>query len=251
MGHVDLSFRPSVPVFDANVALGRRHLRLVRVDTLKGTLESMSLAGIGRALVYSPHAAAFDSRDGNQSLLDSILGEPRMVPQFVCNPSFDDLDAFAAQVKGVGVRAIQMLPALHMYPFRDWVVGPWLDWVASEHLSLCLPAEEIDPSALVDVLSERPGVTVVLSVVHYSHLSWAMPLVRRLPNVCVEISRFVVMDGISRLMKAVGQERIIFGSRFPDSPMAPQLYHLHRCGLSETALGAICSGNLERILRMD
>ena len=30
--------------------------------------------------------------------------------------------------------------------------------------------------------------------------------------------------------------------------MAPQLYHLHRMGLDESTLKAICAGNLERLL---
>ena len=33
--------------------------------------------------------------------------------------------------------------------------------------------------------------------------------------------------------------------------MGPQLYHLHRYGLSEKTLTAICAGNLERILGME
>ena len=48
-----------------------------------------------------------------------------------------------------------------------------------------------------------------------------------------------------------GHERILYGSRFPDAPIAPQLYELHRCGLTQPALAAICSGNLDRLLRID
>ena len=65
VGQVNLRFKPTVPVFDANVSLGRRHNRRVAVDTAEGTLRAMDRAGIDRALVYSPHAAAYDSRDGN------------------------------------------------------------------------------------------------------------------------------------------------------------------------------------------
>ena len=43
-------------------------------------------------------------------------------------------------------------------------------------------------------------------------------------------------------------ERVLFGSRFPDSPMAPQLYNLERSGLEHSALEAICAGNLDRLL---
>ena len=68
MGLVDLDFKPAVPVFDANVALGRRHDRRQSVDTAETTLAQMDRVGIERALVYTPHAAVYDSREGNNPL---------------------------------------------------------------------------------------------------------------------------------------------------------------------------------------
>ena len=64
MGDVDLSVRPSVPVFDANVALGRRHDRRVAMNDVVGTLAEIDRTGVRRALVHVPHAAAYDSREG-------------------------------------------------------------------------------------------------------------------------------------------------------------------------------------------
>ena len=251
MGQVDLNFKPSVPVFDANVALGRRHDLRVRVDTAEGTLRAMRAAGVGRALVYSQHATEFDGRDGNQLLLEMIQGEPGLIPQFVCNPGFEDMAAFADGVMEHRVRSVRMVPALDNYPFRDWVVGPWLAWLAEDRIPLWLNVWQVDPSELHDTASAHPDVAVVLSEVHYSQINWAVPLLRSLPNLYIEISRYVVSDGIQTLLDVVGEERILFGSRFPASPMAAQLYNLHRCGLSRATLEAICSRNLERLLEME
>ena len=60
MGEVDLDFKPLVPVFDANVALGRRHDKRVVIDTIEGLFEAMDNSGVDRAVVYSPHAEHFD-----------------------------------------------------------------------------------------------------------------------------------------------------------------------------------------------
>ncbi|MDP7579079.1 MAG: hypothetical protein QGF12_06035, partial [SAR202 cluster bacterium] len=81
MGQVDLNFAPSVPVFDANIALGRRHDRPVTSETAEQALAEMGRVGIGRAVVYSAHGAAFDARDGNEYLLDILGDTSGLVPQ--------------------------------------------------------------------------------------------------------------------------------------------------------------------------
>lgn len=251
MGQVDLDFRPSVPVFDANAALGRRNDKRVSVDTAEAALDAMEKAGVGRALVHHQHAVLFDGHDGNRLLLDVIRGEPRFVPQFACNPSFDNLDTFAAEVAELNVRSVRMDPTPHRYAFRDWVVGPWLEWLAAERIPLSLDAMEFDPAELHDTIKGHPDVTVLLNEVHYSHVPWALPLLRSLPNVHIELSRLVIPDGIARVLDAAGPERVLFGSRFPASPIAPQLYNLERCGLSEQTLKAICADNLVRLLGVE
>ena len=263
MGEVDLHFKPSVPVFDANVGLGRRHYKRVFVDTVDGTLEAMEKAGIQRALVYSSHGAYWDPGEGNQLLLEMIDGQPNLVPQFIASP-FDDLDSFAALVKDNGVRSVRMLPSLYNYAFRDWAVKPWLDWMAAESIPVWLPVEfrihvdesfnragDIDPTEVHDTLKAHPDVTAVLAEVKYTDLPWALLLLKSVPNLYLELSLYVNTEGITKALDAIGEERLLFGSKFPEAPMGPQLYHLHRYGLSEKTLTAICAGNLERILGME
>ena len=109
-------------------------------------------------------------------------------------------------------------------------------------------AYPIDPRDIYDTLSERPDVQAVLCEAKYNDASWALPLVRSLPNLDLEVSRFVLGGGITSAVDAIGPERVLFGSRFPDSAMSPQLFSLHRSGLSMDALQAICAGNAERLL---
>ncbi|MBI4530196.1 MAG: hypothetical protein HY709_01630, partial [Candidatus Latescibacteria bacterium] len=73
MGNVDFHFKPVVPVFDANVALGRRHDRRVGADRLEDVLAAMDRAGVERALAHSPYATQFDAVDGNR-LLCGLIG---------------------------------------------------------------------------------------------------------------------------------------------------------------------------------
>ena len=259
MGEIDFHFKPSVPVFDANIALGRRHDRRVNVDSSDETLRAMDRAGVTRAIVYTPHALGYDSLEGNRYLLELIEGENRFVPQFVCNPSYDDLDLIKTDVRENHIKSVRMMPAVHHYPFRDWVVKPWLDWLASERIPLWIPVKydflhvehTVDAHELHETLEAHPDVNFVLCEAQYHEMSWVMPLLRSLPNIYIEISRTINTDAMMRMLDAVGEERILFGSRFPDGSISPMLYGLHRYGLSAESLYAICAGNLEKLLDME
>ena len=180
MGEVDLDFRPSVPVFDANMALGRRHDRRVLFDSVEDALREMDRAGVARALVYSTVAAS-DPIGGNRRLEAMLEGEPRLVPQLIGSPSWDDLQRFADGMKAGRASSMRMLPALHGYPLRTSAVGEWFEWAAAEQVPVWLPVnyasprrgqvlgylDEFDPSALYDTLSDFQDLNVVLAEVQY------------------------------------------------------------------------------------
>lgn len=258
MGDVDLNFKSSVPAFDANMSLGRVHDRRVTADTVEETLAEMDRLGVDRAVVYSPLSAAFSSHDGNRRLAEMTRNEPRLVPQFVCNPSYHDLEEFRDLMAASDVRSVRMLPMHHKYRFHHWAVAEWMEWLAEDEVPVWLPVEyeshgqrePIDPSVVFDTVERNPAVEVVISEVKYDDYSWIIPLLKSLPNLYVEISRYIQTDGVARLIDAVGERRVMFGSRFPESALGPQLYNLHHCGLSDEALRAICAGNLERILKL-
>ena len=251
MGNVELDFQPRVPVFDANVALGRRHNRRVVSDTTGGLLEAMDRSGVERALVYSPFAEDFDTVDGNALLMEMIEGQPRLIPQFVANPATESLADFSAEVSLRGVRSVRIAPISHSYPFTDWVAGPWLEWLESEGIPLSIPVDFVDVPQLHDTAKAHPKLAVVLAEVHYRHVPWVLPMLRSVPNTYVEMSRFVIADGVARLMDAAGPERILFGSRFPDSSMGHQVYNLHTNDLDDSTLAAVCAGNLDRLLGLE
>lgn len=258
MGTVDLDFKPSIPVFDGNVALGRRHDRRVKVDNSNDLLTEMKKVGVGKALVYSPHAVTYDSYIGNGDLMEMIDGHDNLVPQFVCNPVFDDFKQFTNQVESLDVRAIRMTPMVHNYPFQDWILDKWFDWAASKQIPIWLPASteflwertDIEPSDVYAIAAAHPDVPIILSEVHYRSIGWTLPMLKSLPNIYIDLSWWYVTDGLTTLVKLIGEERVIFGSRFPDASMAPMLYSLDRYGFEKKILAAICSGNLERLLRL-
>ncbi len=258
MGDIDLNFKSSVPAFDANMSLGRFHDHRVTANTVEETLAEMDRLGVDRAVVYSPLSAAFTSHEGNRRLIESIKDEPRLFPQFVCNPAYHDLDEFRSMIAANDVRSVRMLPMHHRYQFHHWAVAEWMEWLAEDEIPVWLPVQfeavgqalEFDPSVVHDTVERNPGVNVVISELKYNDYSWAIPLLKSLPNIYVEISRYIQTDGVARMIDAVDERRVMFGSRFPESALGPQLYNLHHAGLGDETLRAICAGNLERSLKL-
>ena len=248
MGDVDFDFKSSFPAFDANVSIGRSMVRRVVMDSVGELIGAMDSCGVEKALVYSPHAIECDTLDGNNDIVDITKENNRLIPQFVSNPGIDDLESFKSSTLSAGVKSVRFDPGANKYPFVEWMVGSWLDWLVSERIPVWIQVAGVDPNEIHGTISGHLDLPIVLCGIHYQHIPWLMPLLKSLPNVYVEISRFVITDGVKRLIDAVGAGRILFGSRFPESSMGHQLYNLHRNGLSDSDLEAICKGNLEGLL---
>ena len=256
---VDLNFRSEVPVFDSNVALGRRHDRRVPGATPDDLLTEMDRFDIERALVYCQHAVTFDAGEGNRMLLEMLGGHrDRLIPQFAFNPAYDNLETFVKSTSDADVRSVRIAPVQHKYPLRSWVAGEFIAWAAGLERPRELPQEptpvwvsafDVDPSHLADLLETVPALKIVLCEPHYTQIPWIVPLLRARPNLYVELSRAVIGDAIPRLIEAAGHSRVLHGSWWPEGSLAAQLYALNRCGLDEEKLSAICAGNLEGLLR--
>ncbi|MBI3945200.1 MAG: amidohydrolase family protein [Armatimonadetes bacterium] len=245
---VSVPFRPAVPVFDGHAALGRRYDRRADLDTPEDLLAEMDRCGIERALVYHPHAAHYSTREGNALLMELVAGQPRLVPQFVANPVFDDPEAFGEKMRAAGVRSVRFCPKTNLYPFVRWVAGRWLDWLRENGLALWLPADEVDLTAAYDTLSAYQELPVVLVAPTYGQVSTVLPLMGALPHLHLDLSRWDVYEGPIRARDSFGAERLLYGSNLPEFEPGSYLFHLHRCGFSEAELRAICGGNLERLL---
>lgn len=241
-------FKPDVPVFDGNAVLGRRHDQRVRSEDRKGMLAAMDRAGITKALVHTPYAVTYDTRVGNRHALDLIAGEARLVPQFIVNLAVDPLDPFKKTVTEARVRSLRACPKMHLYPLTPWVMDDWGDWMAGAGVGLWVSAYEVDPKDLHDTAAAFPKLNVVLTDVHYVHHAVLQPLLRALPGLRIDLSRYDVPNAVERLVARVGPDRLLYGSAFPDLDPSPYLFYLHRCGFDRKTLRAICHDNLVKLL---
>lgn len=133
-------------------------------------------------------------------------------------------------------------------PFVDWVYGELLAWLDAEGIPLWVSLADTPPVEIMETLRRYPGLRTVLLGAHYTHSAVLAPMLERLPNTSLELSRFENLGGVEALVARFGAGRFLYGSFFPRYAMGPMLFYLHHTDIGDTDLAAICAGNLERLL---
>ena len=242
-----LNFQPRVPVFDANVGVGHRHDRPSPFSEAKELLEEMQRHGVDRAVIYHLQGEAISAIRGNEAL-PGWAGDAFSL-QWMAGPGDDSLRqlrGFHASERVVSVRLHS--PEAGKIPFVDWLYGPLLDWLSAEGIPLWVSLADGSPSEIVNTLQCFSDLNVVLLGAHYTHAPMIRPMLRRLPNAFLELSRFENLGEVEALVAEVGPERLLYGSYFPRYAMGPILFYLHHLEIDDSDLAAICAGNLERLL---
>jgi hypothetical protein len=247
-----LTFRPRVPVFDANVRVGHRHDEPSPAPERAALLAELDRHGVGRALVYHAQGEEVSALDGNRFLEAWLADDGRLIAQWSVIPtpeSLAQIQALHAQGRVSAVRLFETWP--DGAPLRPWIFGDLLNWLEAQRVPVWIPLPKIDPDDLVRTLQEFPDLVTVLVGAHYVHHLLVRPLLKTLPTAHLELSRYEPIGGVEALCREFGAERLVYGSWYWRYAMGPMLYYLHQTDLSEAELAMVCAGNLERILKGD
>lgn len=243
------TFRPRVPVFDANVRVGDLHYQPSPCRNREQLLAEMDRHGVDRALIYHAQTEEVSPLDGN-GFLEEWLDESRLFPQWSVTPTPDSL----AQIQGLHeqgrVHSVRLHNARRVgLPFRPWACGTLLTWLSENRIPLWIPLPDADADEVAMTLSEFPELVTVLVGAHYSHALWVRPLMTTLPNAYLELSRIEPLGEMEALCGEYGAERFVYGSWYDRLAMGSMLFYLHHTDISESELELICAGNLHRILQ--
>ena len=244
-----LTFRPRVPVFDANVRAGDLSGQPAPCRDRAALLAEMDRHGVGRAVIYHALTEEVSPVEGNLLLEPWLGADDRLVPQWSVLPTAASL----AQVQALhGQRRVSSV-RLHDtrvagLPFRPWAYDPLLAWLSTQRIPVWIPLPSADADELVTTLQGHPDLVTVLVGAHYVHYLQVRPLLTRLPNAHLELSRYEPIGEIETLCDEFGAHRLVYGSWYSQYAMGPILFYLHHTDLSDEELALVCAGNLERIL---
>jgi predicted TIM-barrel fold metal-dependent hydrolase len=243
-----LSFKPRVPVFDANVRVGDPKDAPSVCRNRGELLAEMDRHGVQRAVIYHAQAESVSPISGNEQL-EIWLDDGRLTPQWVVLPtadSIDQIEALHAQGLVSSVRLYDTRPA--GLPFRPWAYDALLSWLSERGIPAWISLPDSDAHELVTTLREYPDLVAVLVGAHYAHALWVRPVLHAIPNAFLELSRYEPIGELEALRDEFGAERLLYGSWYARYVMGPMLFYLHHTELSDEELALVCAGNLERIL---
>jgi uncharacterized protein len=236
-------------IIDVNAYLGHYAFRRLRHNTADSLLKLMDSRKIDRAVVSSASAITYrNAQSGNEEIDAEVKARhDRLIPFAVINPTYagweDDLK-FCHE--GFGMRGLRLYPGWHNYKLSDSRCLELVRAATARGLIISIPMRVEDPrqrSWLVNVpdvsLDDVAALVKTCPEARFLLLngSWhdnflRSPLGRAgsgVPaNFRIEISRLTALleNEIGTLIKAIGPDRLVFGTGMPFNYPDPALLKL-------------------------
>lgn len=255
--------------FDCNCMVSRNlHLapQPMRLETKAQALQEMDEHGIEEAMIYNASAKEGflgPSWSYNASVLDWCRGEERLHPAWVVplDYAFDmpDPEKGVQDMIDRGVR-MAITPPCRDYPYvvNEWLCGGVLAALERHRVPVLLCSSDLARSPFerwygvslenIDwIAGSYPQLPVILAGVGGAP-EVLSPLVKRRPNLYIEISRYRVCQPIRFLKEHMGIERVLFGSGMPITGPGPAMTEVHYAPISEQEKRMVAGDNLRRLI---
>lgn len=241
--------------FDGNCSFGMRSI----VDpgsfyTIGDLQKRMAHYGIKKALVYHSMAREYSPAEGNRMLMDEVSGSLCLYPMWVVmhhhTGEFPAPDELKNQLKMHDVRAVRMFPAPkdHYYSIAAWNCGELFSLLETCRIPLFIGLDQLSFDDLYNLCCQYPELRIVLTELGYSVDRNIYALLKKCPNLNMEISGYKVHNGIEEISGRFGAHRLIFGSRMPEFSAGSAVAMIQYARIGEKEKRMIACENLENLL---
>jgi uncharacterized protein len=228
--------------------------------TPEAILSLMDKYQIQTLAACSTSSIFWDWREGNEEILTAAAKYPaRFIPFVSMSPVLppSDLVRLLREYKRRQVKGIRLYPQHQGYSLTQKSGMDELLKTAQEfELPVVVPIRvimnwglpELEPSAIEEVVVRYPKLRFVLSGINYSGTLWGFDLMRRFPNVYLELSGMQGFRAVDDAVQAVGANRILFGSGLPLLYPACSIEKMRVAKISPEQRQAITEGNARALL---
>jgi hypothetical protein len=191
-------------------------------------------------------------RPDNASMHTAVKDIKMFLPCACVNPNFgkEAVDEFETSVKEWGFRGLKLMPPKHGYRIVDQSVYPLLEKARqlSIPVSVHSSQEQCHPCDIGFMALEFPEVTFIMDHMGYRYFArQALLAAKHAPNLYLATTAVPEPEFIKNAVKALGAERVLFGSNGPTMPPDIQIEIIRRVKLSPEAEALVLGGNAARI----
>ena len=241
--------------FDAFTRFGpepRRHgAHPWRLEQLTAEMQHCSISG---ALVAFSAQYTYDAMLENRRLLDRIAKHDHLFPIWVVMPhwagDFPDPDELLDRMSEHDVRAAALCPKRHAWDLGSRTSRPLLDALErAKVLSIIQYEPETDRTAIENLVTEHPGLPVLLTHDTWGRTRETMALLRNFPNLHLAFDHFQVNHGHEFLVEHGCEDQLVFASNAPAMSMGAHRLYVDYAEVPDAVREKTSSGNLVRLLK--
>jgi len=191
-------------------------------------------------------------RPDNASMYAVVKNLKMFLPCVCVNPNFgkEALDEFETSVKQWGFRGLKLMPPKHGYRIVDQSIYPLLEKAHELNIPVSVHSsqEQCHPCDIGFMALEFPEVTFIMDHMGYRYFArQAILAAKHAPNLFLATTAVPEPEFIKNAVKALGAERVLFGSNGPGMPPDIQIEVIRRAKLGPEAEALVLGGNAARI----
>ena len=240
-------------LIDINCAIGEP-MRSQRYSTAEGLLQWLDKYNIDCALTYHSEAMR-EPEMGNALMVDAAAASGgRLKLCLALNPSLESLGIPGEgtpleRLKKLRPSAVRIFPGEQLYPFDPFYAEDILHICDQLHLPLIVdcPYDMLFMTRLPDVCKAFPNVPIILLRFMYNRSRQYMPILKKLPNVYLDMSNHIDVGGMEEVVQRFGSHNLLFGSGLPIHEPSGGLGLLLYAQISDEDRLNIASGNFLRL----
>lgn len=250
-------------LFDATTYIGRMPNNPLTYQKVDDLLQRMSELGIQKALVSHTLAWQYDPAYGNQVLMDEISNYPRLQPCWILNPSlegYSGIEGLEKELTLQNIRAVRIFPKDQVYALAEWMMGDLLSLLDRRRFVVFMDLDQVflqtgmyDYDAngcerVEKLCCSFPNLSLVLTRLGYRAYQSLTSLLKKCPNLYLDLSYFATHQGVEDITRQFGAERILFSTSQPFADPGGALARLQFAGISESDKNRVAATNLESLL---
>jgi predicted TIM-barrel fold metal-dependent hydrolase len=236
---------------------GMWHLPPSGITNAAELISLMDRFGINRAALGSLRSIYYDHTEGNREVLHAVNQySSRFVGIAIVYPHYDhSLQEFEDLLVKQGMKGLQLEPLYHNFQLDDGTADPFVELSIKRQVPVFLPLcitmnwnfPRVEIKYVRELIDRYPEATYVVGMLSYE-IEGVLRLMKKYDNVMAETSGLQLMQGIERLVREVGANRILYASGMPIQMAGPALAKIQEADISEEDKDLILAQNAEKLL---